>query len=91
MAGRVPAALDNLEALQAILVQSIQTRFAPMFEGRSVALCAAFMLPGPGRLHFENFDISQQTIIDVKDNTVHDLDENLNETDVPQSPHDRRW
>ena len=40
------------------------------------------MLPGPGRLHFENFKMSQQTIIDVKDNIGHDLDEILNETDV---------
>ena len=44
-----------------------------MFQGHSLALAAAIILPGPNKLQFLNFDVTAEIVADIKDNMMNDL------------------
>jgi hypothetical protein len=70
----VPAPIiQNVEALQSQLIISIKSRFADVFVGDSLALAAAYMLPGPRGIRFDNFTVTEQIENDVKTNIIDDV------------------
>lgn len=54
--GRHELTLPRAEALQACLIAAVKERFAPLFAAGSLAMAAAYLLPGPGQLTFANFN-----------------------------------
>jgi hypothetical protein len=53
--GRAQGVLAQVEVFQSHLVAGIRRRFADVFTEGSIALAAAYLLPGPNPLQFANF------------------------------------
>jgi hypothetical protein len=70
--GRHELTLPRTEGLQARLVASLKARFSHLYEPGSLALAAASLLPGPGRLTFVNFPILPATINAMRENMLDD-------------------
>jgi len=59
------AVVEQVEVFQHHLILSIRNRFAWVFEEGSLALAAAYLLPGPTSLSFTNFDLGDDVISSV--------------------------
>lgn len=81
-----PDTLAACEAFQAELVASLKQRFAPLFDGDSLALAARYFLPGKDLFVFENFDVNEEVLQAVRDNILGDVVELL----PPDTPQFRR-
>ena len=57
LAARSLLSLPRVEVFQALLIASIRDRFGSIFSGQSLALAAAYMLPGRDRLTFRHFPL----------------------------------
>lgn len=67
LVGRAAGVLEQIETFQLHLVAGIRERFADVFAEGSVALAAAYLLPGPNPLTFINFPLAdnvEQSLID---------------------------
>jgi len=55
------------------LIASIKTRFSGIFLGGSMALAARFLIPGSTRMTFQNFNVTNAIMDEVKQNMIDDL------------------
>lgn len=73
LSNRTPGVLDMMEVFQRQLVISISSRFQPIFESESLALAACYMLPGPNRMSFRNFNVTEANIAVIRTNILDDV------------------
>jgi len=71
--GRSEGVLPLVEAFQSALTSSIRKRFGWIFEKRSLPLAAAYLLPGPNRLSFANFEVNDEVKESIKAQILDDL------------------
>jgi hypothetical protein len=63
--GRADFIFPHIEALQQRLCNSLKLRFAPVFEGSSLALAARYLLPGGNLFEFTHFPLAVGTLQQV--------------------------